>query len=369
MKFYNQYRLYFILFLLLGCSKPDVAPSSTYNDNDNETGGGSNNSNPSGLTIDNELRPFYDSFIEAMQERGQNLGDLPISIEFVNQISAPNSSQFCAYGYPNFNNTGAARVEVINSFGCWDRWTSIQKENLMYHEFGHALLSRGHMAGYLPNGSERSLMCSSSDCNNYRVYTVYQEVQRDYYLDELLNIGIAIPDWAVEKNYTATLLEDSFSDIQDWEFETETVNGESSTNPYTFFIEDTEYFSPPFALGIASESNSETATYGHWYKDYTIDNSNDCSNLIVKTDLKYNGLNEGLFAVIVDLYDTVDTDLEFAQYYTILDTNSSTTVFENFETNVICIPNETTKFRVRFYLETQSASTVYIDNLEVDLYE
>jgi len=137
-------QLFFVLSVILliyACNKDD-ASNSGGNDDDNST-----------IIVAPEFQEFYNSFLDEMESRGRDLRDRSITVVFVNQITAPNSSQFCAYGYPNFNNSGQARVEVINSQQCWGRWNTIQKENLMYHEFGHALLSKGHTDTFFPNGS------------------------------------------------------------------------------------------------------------------------------------------------------------------------------------------------------------------------
>ncbi|WP_369998810.1 hypothetical protein [Winogradskyella sp.] len=323
------------------------------------------------INVEPEFMEYYQSFINEMQTRGIDLSNRSISIVSVNALSAPNSSQYCAYGYPNFVGSGHARVEVITNFNCWERRSDTEKENLMYHEFGHALFNRNHYSALMPNGSQRSIMCTSI-CSNYRVYNAYQTEQRSYYLDELANTSTPVPSWATAKSFSAMLYQDNFDNPQDgWLSETITVNGTAQTDPYSYFVETANVFSPPNALGIASLVNSETNSGGNWYKDFNLESFNYCDNLVVRTDVITENLTDGYFAIIVDLYDDSNTGVEFGRYYHIIDDSSGFGInaHENLEVTVTCLPLETAYIKVRFYLETFSDTQVYIDNLEIELHQ
>ncbi len=90
----------------------------------------------------------------------------------------------------------------INARHCWDN--PQMKETLLFHELGHCILGRSHMADTLPNGDPKSLMVAS----NLTVYSPCVYVfgdstdhcnfvfKRAYYLDELFEPNTPVPPWA-----------------------------------------------------------------------------------------------------------------------------------------------------------------------------
>ena len=54
----------------------------------------------------------------------------------------------------------------------------------LFHELGHALLSRDHLNSAFPNGKAKSIMCSGTDgvCSNFTTY-YDNEILKGYYLD------------------------------------------------------------------------------------------------------------------------------------------------------------------------------------------
>jgi hypothetical protein len=308
--------------------------------------------------IEEEFKPFVNSFFAEMESRGLNLRT-DISVVFVNKISAPNvDKNICGYGYTNFFGSGHAKIEIIDSENCWHQWDAIQKENLMYHELGHALLSKGHITNFYPNGSPKSIMCSET-CSNYKTYNKYQIEQREYYLDELINSQLNIPQWAAQKTFKESLYNDNFDDsLQNWEAIAQ--NNLPNSNPYTF--------SESNAIFISSSSHTDEGAFANWYKDFTISNFDPCSNIIIRSDITTENLRSGFVTVIGDLYDS--SNERFAQYVNIIQDNTTGLVtYENYEVNLTCIPVETEFIRVRFYLKTRGAATVSMDNLDIELYE
>jgi hypothetical protein len=75
----------------------------------------------------------------------------------------------------------------------WDAYTDMQKEVLMFHEIGHALLGRVHTNERLPDCSSfKSIMNE----NSLTVYTNSSIERREYYVDELLDAFAEYPSWA-----------------------------------------------------------------------------------------------------------------------------------------------------------------------------
>ncbi len=313
--------------------------------------------------IDEEFIPYVDSFMSEMMARGLDLTTKNLTVVLVNRITNDNDQEFCGYGWASFN--GSARVEILDSENCWGRRSAIEKENLMYHEFGHALLGKTHFSDYFPNGLPKSIMCTEV-CNNFRAYTKYQTDQRAYYLDQLLDSQIPMPNWASEKSFSDNLYSENFDgQLENWD--TTIKNNSTNSNKYTFFIDNDNTFSSPSSLGISSKADATSDAYAYWYKEFKISEFDACANIKVRADIITKDLTEGDFFLVVDLFD--NNDESFALYFNSIDKVPGTASYENFETTAICLPLETSYIRVRFYLDTKIDASVYIDNLEIELYQ
>ncbi len=315
--------------------------------------------------IDEEFKPYVASFLTEMESRGLDLKNKNITVVFVNKITVQVDENVCGYGWNNFNGRGYDRVEIIDSENCWHRRDAIQKENIIYHELGHALLAKSHFSQYFPNGLPKSLMCSEG-CNNYRTYNKYQNDQRTYYLDQLLNSRIPMPEWASEKIFSDNLYNEHFDgQLENWD--TAIRNDPTNSNRYTFFIDNENTFSTPSSLGISSKADATSDAYAYWYKDFSVSEYDACANIKVRADIITKNLTEGNFFLVVDLYDR--NEEVFALYFNSINNIPGTMSHENFETTAICLPLETSKIRVRLYLDTKIESSVFIDNLEIELYQ
>lgn len=366
--------LYSILMcLLFACSKPETG-QAIQNANDiidYDDGDGNNGVNPNNISISEQLLPYYDRFIDEMLSRGEDLRDIPISIVLVSPSVQSNTYGYCGLGYSNYNGTGNARVEIVNNGRCWSDRSDIERENLMFHEFGHALLDRPHISAptTFPNGSARSIMCSSNYCSGFTNYGPYQDTQRSFYLDELLDENINMPFWATSKNSSSTLEDDEISaSANGWISESSLQN--NSVDPFSYSISNDDYLSSPYALAITATAHSQSDAYGNWYKDFIISDFDDCSNIIAEINFKTTAyLLNGYLNLIIDLYDDVNSETEFNRYYAENETTDVGSGFYRIQTKAICIPSETAKIRVRLYMKSESNATAYFDDLRVILYE
>lgn len=77
-----------------------------------------------------------------------------------------------------------------------------QIEALVFHEMGHCVLGREHLADLLPNGDPKSIMTPGNyDLYAPCVYEIGEEncnftFKRKYYVDELFDESTPVPDWA-----------------------------------------------------------------------------------------------------------------------------------------------------------------------------
>jgi len=360
MTLYKLIWRFLLVLTIISCSDDDVTNSPTNNFTDENQDPYDENHDIPDLVIRQELRPFYDNFIEEMNTRGLDLGDIPINLDFSNSLP----QGYCGRGYFD-QNINAARVEIVPD--CWGDRPYIEKEGLMFHELGHALLGRGHTFGSLPNGSRKSIMCTGPTCSPFTTYNIHQTQQRSYYLDELINEDIAVPDWASAKIYSGLLQHDSFTETEDWENGVLTLTG--NENSFDYFISNSEYTSPPYALGITTV-DSDNVLFGNWYKDFFFSDLEDCANIVATANFKSSGIQvNGFISLIIDLYDSQESEIEFSRIYADTFSEQDSNGFISISTTAICIPDETVKIRVRFFVKSQSNSTVYIDDLSIYLYE
>lgn len=144
--------------------------------------------------IDVSLAPYARRFAEEAKKRGVPVDFSALTLVFTDEMIEVDGQSFCGYAF-NFKAEGPPYVEIARS--CWDDYTDEQREILVFHELGHALLQRPHHNDYLPSGSLASLMNSVHTVGVYDSYTL---VKRDYYLDELFGTADSLPAWAASRS-------------------------------------------------------------------------------------------------------------------------------------------------------------------------
>ncbi len=142
-------------------------------------------------TVDAELKPYYDSFITEALSHGYSADYLK-------------NNATIKFGYVDAAHAGITYYQtntiVIDSV-YWRNYKNYPnlKEFIMFHELGHLLLKRDHDYGVLSNGEFKSVMFSYD--NNPSPNSIYYwGIRRKYYIDELFNSNIALPEWA-KKEY------------------------------------------------------------------------------------------------------------------------------------------------------------------------
>lgn len=159
--------------------------------------------------VDAELFEFLEAFEAEAAARSEALPLERFQMTFVSDLG-----EFCGYGWWDYDGQGTRRVEIENTERCWQGYSEDQKEQLMYHEFGHALLSRRHIESIFPNGQPRSLMCG--ECDQTRIY--YHPNMKEYYLDELFDSRTDFPDWVTNDNFIRSTYDEDFeSNTHEWE--------------------------------------------------------------------------------------------------------------------------------------------------------
>lgn len=179
----NKYCLFFLLFpILFACQK---------------------NKN---TLINGNLREYVDRFYDEAEVRGIELSKDNLEVIF-RDLS---EESVCGLGNSRYEGTDLRKVEISPEPFCWGGRSEWSRENLIFHELGHAVLARAHINDLLPNGLPKDMMCGSGACDNFSVYGEYTLGKRTYYLDKLFKGVTSIPDWGKIKTNESVLFQDDF---------------------------------------------------------------------------------------------------------------------------------------------------------------
>ncbi len=126
------------------------------------------------LTIDAELQPYFDKFVEEGTLRGQTIDLTAKRIEgFLLEIEEEDVAGQCSY-----SSSSTRKVNIDINY--WNRATDLEKEFVVFHELGHCYLERSHEDAQ-ENRSCTSIMHSGTSGCRFR----YNATTRSTYLDEL----------------------------------------------------------------------------------------------------------------------------------------------------------------------------------------
>jgi hypothetical protein len=132
--------------------------------------------------------PDLDTYLERFEEearlRGYDFDLSNVEAVYVDEIMGDDTA--CGYGYINYDGHGLRRIEISLAPRCgWEKRSDIERENLFFHEIGHAFFNRSHEDSWLCDGSPLSIMAANTD--NWKIYTETEEEKRAYYISELID--------------------------------------------------------------------------------------------------------------------------------------------------------------------------------------
>ncbi len=132
-----------------------------------------------------DLTIYLDRFEEEARQRGYDLDLSNVDVAYVDELEV-DGRPFCGWGYSDYDGFGLRRIEISTDNFCgWQERSDIERENLFFHEIGHAFLNRSHDESLLCDGSPLSLMNSTS--NGWEIYEEGEEEERAYYISELID--------------------------------------------------------------------------------------------------------------------------------------------------------------------------------------
>lgn len=317
------------------------------------------------VPIHPELQKYVDRFYEEAEKRGHILHN-DLEVGFTNSLDG-----YCGFGYWDLPTSPRSRVEIQGSDNCWYDRPDIEKENLMFHELGHALLKKNHNSKRFEGGYSASIMCTQNDvnnCNNFQTY--YSEDTREYYLDELFNSSTEEPEWVNNSKNIRNLLVDSMSVLSHWE----SYNLANDTSNYTYYLDSSTFKSKSIAIERKSNGNSEKVLCGIVQR-FEIEDFQNCSSIKARATIHSNHGFDGYATLGISLREEVEGGLNRFMLHEIKEKQFTPTndfdeiVGKTIETEVFCIPEKTSIVTISVNFISSNAAVIYIDQVEADLWD
>ncbi|MEQ9375660.1 MAG: putative metallopeptidase [Imperialibacter sp.] len=138
-----------------------------------------------GTNVPHDVSGYVDSFIDEAKLRGYDLSDARrgLIVEFTDLPDNKGGSSKSSF----FTN-----LIKLDPF-IWKQMNDRQREMLVFHELGHCVLGRKHKNETLLLGECASIMKEGGE--NTCVADIYSESWRSYYIDELFDAAVQVPDW------------------------------------------------------------------------------------------------------------------------------------------------------------------------------
>jgi hypothetical protein len=235
-----------------------------------------------------DLKKYLVRFQDEAKKQGYDLDLSNVQAEYVDNITKQGQS-YCGWGYVNYDGNGLKRIEISKACG-WTTVTDVGKENLFFHEIGHAFFGRFHDQAKRCDGSPLSLMDAGTDINNFDIYHEGEPDRRSYYISELLDKSVEASQCITyEKNYASDpIFYKNNSQDPEWIFY-------SSKGKYTGLHSE--------SLTIAGPTDNSATENGYWYRQFINPNIPDCAEVKLRITLSSTSLTGQGVGIAVRVYD------------------------------------------------------------------
>lgn len=308
-------------FLFFGCSDDDQPPAIILDD----------------------FQPYIDTFQAEAESRGYNIDLSRLSVTYSEDIG-----DFCGWG-------GNNKIQIKGS--CWSTLTESNKEELMFHEIGHAVFGRLHLEDLMPNGSQKSIMTTA-----FGVYDEFTPEKRTYYIDELLDESVTTPSWANAKTNTREIPINSTVDTseEDWVF----INQFDENNDNNRTASRTNELSngAGFSLKIKGESMVNENGFSFWRLIIPPDVKVG-SQLEAKAKIKTENIS-GRGIVLSIRGDNNQSD-NFPFIRSTSEEIKDTQGFKEYSVTLDYYPTGVDEIRIYLVMSSQTTGTVYFDDIQL----
>ena len=312
------------------------------------------------VDVDAAFESYVITFQEEAEKRGVEVSLDNLEAVFVDRIDNPDG--VCGVGLNDFMDLGYDRVEIVEEGSCWSILSDLEREHLMFHVLGHAVLGRQHTDKKLPNGYTIGSIMSSA----FNSYSLYHEdgPLRDYYLDELFDPTTSFPATFDDKSLTGVVFEDDFNaDLDGWELYSNNVQ-----------ILDTENYLEvdPVSNSLVIKRPGLGDAIVSVVKRFNVGAFSECSTLIATADIKTEYISDGFFELGLSLRQRNQNgtlDRIFINHNTRGGIYSQSSEFSDLQVTNYCLPNETEVVTVSFNLFGPASARLIVENVKVELFE
>ena len=298
--------------------------------------------------------------MEEAEKRGHTFSLDDVQAFLLPQVEV-NGVRICGLGYAPAFGDKVRRIDIDQL--CWDFASDAEREILVFHELGHALLVRVHNDWKLPNGRNRSIMFAGEYCDIYASYNNCQLDIRKYYIDELFKEGILVPTWATRQNIDRVFFEDDFSlGRLGW-------NSVTPSSTTSILLDTLQFFSPPAALRLSQSSAEETTHI--WSRIISLFPIKTCSNITLSANIKTQSLSAGKLDIIVSYpsSDETGTTTTCTHHFSVVESVTTQKEFEKFEFSLHCVPGGKKDIEIEFALTTSNEAAVLLDDISMRLWD
>ncbi len=311
--------------------------------------------------VDDELIGYINSFVEEGAKRGVDVSIEGLEAYLLTEFSEDKEDTVC--GWATLDNSEYQRIEILLSQNCWGERSDLEKENLMYHELGHALLNRRHLNGTLPNqATQKSIMCSRV-CNNFNMF--YEEgPMREYYLDELFDQNASFPASIENKDFKRVVYEIGFEE-DDGDYLVLDFDGPLSDSSYTVKRDSIE-LNRTFEFGLNVSTKESVSDSMILFKSFDFIDFEPHSNLKAKAKIISNDF-KGRIDFGMSIRDRNDSS--FSGFSRCQREYLNTEINGDIEVEFYGISSRTELVSVFFLIYTNGPSNIFIDDIQVELLE
>lgn len=242
-----------------------------------------------------DLKIFLERFDEEAKLRGYNFDFSDLDLLYVDNLKMSDGIEYCGYGWIRHPETGKRTVNISKAANhCdWANKTDIERENLFFHEMGHAFLNLLHDDALKCDGKPLSLMT-----NKFNQFYIYKEGEPDlkaYYLDELFDRLAANEqciDFGKDFGQDQVFFTNDIDDLM-WRFSND--NGNYVVSRGIHENSGIAY------LGISSEGRGENT--GYVYKELEVPNIPEGATVKLRTKVNAENLQGPGVAIALRVYE------------------------------------------------------------------
>jgi hypothetical protein len=293
--------------------------------------------------IDPPFQEYIDRFAKEASSRGVNVNLQSLVVTFSDTLQ-----NYCGYGVSN-------SVQISSRVNCWQNQTDANKEILMFHELGHAILHRSHDNSILSNGDYKTMML---DGNQFSLYSEDTPERRKYYLDELFNASTPPPSWASQKTISTVLINDTINkNSTNWKFVLR--SGSSQLGEISTAV--------PSRGSSLKISTSTPSTFSYWYYEFTPTGIKQSAKLILKVNIRLEQVAEG--GVYFALKGDGDTKSMFFVTTQYVRKIVGTTDFIEYNLDLPYYIDKTKKIYIFLSMDDKATGTAYFDDISLVKWE